>query len=324
MSFTILIAIIATIAVMGGVSTLLIQRSNKQKAAARDKVAEADRKYFKYYKAGVVAELASALTRVDKAGRRAFERITDDGWYNFWVLDEARTSSFKIKKESKLGKILKAALSNYKVDAGLHQDIEEHLEQLRVLRDASAADDARLEAGIPLLRISFHKTSGKRGRMFLVHFLGATADEVRGTFNQVAEARLHHLIETLRHGGEQHYGLVYQHRLRMGDWAREWGTQKITLPEDWNQLVADKVAVPKLSDFIGLRHYEDMPTGTVALMAAEALRQGNQLLGKIVLAYVNSMSGEHARAEVPDGLLTEVVKMVERKNAEARTPQSAG
>ncbi len=274
-----------------------------QKRAQRRRE-EAERLLIEKQTAGLVAELVSALERRDENARK---RIRP--WSGAYLID----GDVDIPTHSPLHEIVKKAIKSYDAEFDFQSSLKWYAADVAVLKDDTAAYADRLAAGRAIISAP-EWARGLEQRFF--EAVGTTADEILDLVNECYAAEMQRLLMELRRGAIRYTDFVEFHRQLQGDVRRE-GLKYIALPDDWNELVDANVELPSLRDFRWLRSYGDMPRGQVALMAAEALRQDSSTLGKIVLAYANHHDGR-ARAEIPDGLLTQVVKMVERKNAEAR------
>ena len=82
----------------------------------------------------------------------------------------------------------------------------------------------------------------------------------------------------------------------------------ISYPKNYNYLVAINVANPHYRDFVGTHNPRDISSGVVRRLAAEALRDNDYVLAKIVLAYCNA--NHFVLAEVGDVLTSDLAKFV--------------
>lgn len=273
---------------------------------------EAERLLIEKQTAGLVAELVSALERHDENARKRIQsrRYTYESDY----LVDGDTC---ITAHSPLHEIIGRAVKSYDAESDFQSSLNRYAADVMVLKDDTATYADRLAAGRTI--ISGPRGVWELGQRFF-EAVGTTAIEILDLVNECYKAEMQRLLMELRRGAIRYTDFVEFYRQLQGD-VRRRDLKYIAWPDDWNELVDANVELPSLNDFKGLRSYGDMPRGQVALMAAEALRQDSSTLGKIVLAYANCR-GNQARAEIPDGLLTQVVKMVERKNSEARiSPQ---
>lgn len=90
--------------------------------------------------------------------------------------------------------------------------------------------------------------------------------------------------------------------------------QGANLPSDWVALVSHYYRKPSWSDYGSLRHPKDMPRGQVRVWAANAWRDTDAAMAKMVLAYCDL--SEDVLAEVGDVLTSDLAKLIAMRERE--------